>query len=135
MARSRPATTTARKPGIMDRLRRRPAAPPARDAEVTTKHSTNPVTGTRKTTRTTKTHPKGVGHHGHGGRGPMASNATTHHTTTAEPHHHRRKPTIGEKISGAIMKLKGDVERKPGKKAAGTRRMHGTDGRGSHRTY
>jgi hypothetical protein len=31
------------------------------------------------------------------------------------------------------MKLRGTVTRRPGLKAAGTRRMHGTDGLGSHR--
>ncbi|KAF2398734.1 hypothetical protein EJ06DRAFT_464290, partial [Trichodelitschia bisporula] len=55
-------------------------------------------------------------------------------TTTGAPvHHHRRRPSIGDKISGAMMKLRGSLTRRPGLKAAGTRRMHGTDGRGSHR--
>lgn len=54
----------------------------------------------------------------------------------AEPvHHQHRKPSIGDKISGAMLKLKGTIERKPGKKAAGTRRMHGTDGRRRRRYY
>ncbi|KAH9906742.1 hypothetical protein F4778DRAFT_723211 [Xylariomycetidae sp. FL2044] len=57
----------------------------------------------------------------------------THHTTTTRPvHHHKRHATIGDKISGAMLKLKGTLTRRPGQKAAGTRRMHGTDGRGSH---
>lgn len=34
-----------------------------------------------------------------------------------------------------MMKLRGSLTRRPGLKAAGTRRMHGTDGRGSHRVY
>ena len=111
MARTRP--TYERKPGIMDRLRKRPA--PRQPAEVTTKHSKNPITGTHTTTKTTKTHPRGVGHHGHGGRGPMASTTHTHHTTAAAPvQHHRRKPGISDKVSGAIMKMKGSLTRKPG---------------------
>ncbi len=42
---------------------------------------------------------------------------------------------MGDKISGAMLKLKGSLTGRPGKKAAGTRRMHGTDGRGSRRAY
>ncbi|PHH85226.1 hypothetical protein CDD83_738 [Cordyceps sp. RAO-2017] len=72
----------------------------------------------------------------------------THHTTTtttaAPPrsgffsrrqpvHHQKRKPTMKDKVSGALTKLRGSLTRRPGLKAAGTRRMHGTDGRGSHR--
>ncbi|PTB68045.1 hypothetical protein BBK36DRAFT_2870 [Trichoderma citrinoviride] len=74
---------------------------------------------------------------------------TTTTTTTARPyrrsifsrrqprvgvvHHQQRKPTLKDKVSGAIMRLKGSLTRRPGVKAAGTRRMRGTDGRGSHR--
>ncbi|KAJ9141677.1 hypothetical protein NKR23_g7751 [Pleurostoma richardsiae] len=68
----------------------------------------------------------------------------THHTTTTTTtrrrglfsrpvHHQKRKPSIGDKISGAFLKLKGSLTGRPGEKAAGTRRMRGTDGRGSHR--
>ncbi|KAK3050435.1 hypothetical protein LTR09_008346 [Extremus antarcticus] len=127
----RTAHTTARKPGIMDRLRARPAR---QEAKVTTKTSKNPITGSTKTTRTTETHPNGLGHHGHAGRGPMASNTRTHHTTTAaQPvHRQQRKPSMGDKLAGA---MKRTFTTKPGKKAAGTRRMNGTDGRGTHRVY
>ncbi|KAK5053702.1 hypothetical protein LTR84_001663 [Exophiala bonariae] len=52
--------------------------------------------------------------------------------TTAAP---RRKTSIGDKVSGAMMKLRGSLTRRPGVKAAGTRRMHGTDGRGTRRYY
>ncbi|KAF2142616.1 uncharacterized protein K452DRAFT_192235, partial [Aplosporella prunicola CBS 121167] len=51
--------------------------------------------------------------------------------TTGATHHHKRRPSMKDKVSGAILKLKGTVTGKPGQKAAGTRRMHGTDGRGS----
>ncbi|PQE19638.1 hypothetical protein CJF32_00008889 [Rutstroemia sp. NJR-2017a WRK4] len=57
----------------------------------------------------------------------------THAHTHAQPvHHHRRKVSLGDKISGAMLKLKGSLMHRPGVKAAGTRRMRGTDGRGSH---
>ncbi|KAF8543823.1 hypothetical protein BDD12DRAFT_801773 [Trichophaea hybrida] len=73
---------------------------------------------------------------------PATTTATTrrdhrnHHTTTPAPvtathHHHQRRPSIGDRISGALLKLKGTVTGRSGQKAAGTRRMRGTDGRGS----
>ncbi|KAJ4416256.1 hypothetical protein N0V82_006860 [Gnomoniopsis sp. IMI 355080] len=72
--------------------------------------------GTTRTTRTTTTTTR---RHGLFGRRKV--------------HHQKRKPTMGDKIAGAMKKLKGTIMRRPGEKAAGTRRMHGTDGRGSHR--
>ncbi|OAL32834.1 hypothetical protein AYO20_07791 [Fonsecaea nubica] len=53
-------------------------------------------------------------------------------TTRTTP---RRKTSIGDKVSGAMLKLKGSLTRRPGQKAAGTRRMHGTDGRRTRRYY
>ncbi|KAF2664327.1 hypothetical protein BT63DRAFT_460629 [Microthyrium microscopicum] len=64
--------------------------------------------------------------------------AHSHQTVVVETvpaHHQHRRASIGDKVSGALMKLRGTLTRRPGLKAAGTRRMHGTDGRGSHRTY
>ena len=59
-----------------------------------------------------------------------------HHTAHAQPvHHHKRKTSMSDKVSGAILKLKGTLTRRPGQKAAGTRRMRGTDGRGARRYY
>ncbi|KAF5002295.1 hypothetical protein FDECE_10651 [Fusarium decemcellulare] len=54
-------------------------------------------------------------------------------TRAAPVHHHQRRPSMKDKVSGALLKLKGSLTRRPGVKAAGTRRMHGTDGRGSRR--
>ncbi|TKA49254.1 hypothetical protein B0A54_01331 [Friedmanniomyces endolithicus] len=105
-------TTTATyttKPGLMSRLRSRHAT------KVTTHDSTNPITGTHTRTKKTKTRPEGTGHHGHGGGGPLASTqtpATTSHTTQAagtHHHHHQQlKPSIGDRISGAMMSLRGN---------------------------
>ncbi|PUU78389.1 hypothetical protein B9Z19DRAFT_1025461 [Tuber borchii] len=79
----------------------------------------------RRTVTTTTTVPRTTRRHNH-----------HHHTTTAAPvHHHQRRPSIGDKISGALMRIRGSLTHRPGVKAAGTRRMHGTDGRGSHRVY
>ncbi|KAF4785004.1 hypothetical protein HER10_EVM0001669 [Colletotrichum scovillei] len=107
---TRHTTTTAPRRSIFSR-RRAPAH--------TTHHHT-----TTKTTRTTK---RGGGGLFSRRRGPV--------THTAPVHHQRRKPSMGDKISGAMLKLKGTLTRRPGQKAAGTRRMHGTDGRGSHRAH
>ena len=45
--------------------------------------------------------------------------------------HHKRKPHLKDKIEGAIEKAEGTVTQKPGKKAAGTKKMRGTDGKNS----
>jgi hypothetical protein len=85
-------------------------------------------------------------------RKPRAHNATTtHHITrrsrrtyhtqpevtlaAAPVHHQGRRPSLSDKVTGAILKLKGSITNRPGQKAAGTRRMHGTDGRGIRRGY
>ncbi|KAF1960246.1 hypothetical protein CC80DRAFT_489451 [Byssothecium circinans] len=85
-------------------------------------HHGGATTTTTTTTRTTRTTP-GHGHH------------TTGHHTAAPVHHHKRHATMGDKVSGAMMKLRGSLTRRPGLKAAGTRRMHGTDGRNARRVY
>ncbi|KAJ5771587.1 hypothetical protein N7520_002116 [Penicillium odoratum] len=102
----------------------------------TTTRTTKPTLMTRlkgpnaktKTVKTTTTTTPASSHHTH---------HTTHRTNKRhlgpQAHHHKRKPTIGDKFSGAMLKMKGSLTHRPGVKAAGTRRMHGTDGRGSHR--
>jgi hypothetical protein len=45
--------------------------------------------------------------------------------------HHKRKSHIGDKIEGVADKVVGSVTRKPGKKAAGTKKIRGTDGKNS----
>ncbi|KAK1987146.1 hypothetical protein LZ30DRAFT_580589 [Colletotrichum cereale] len=82
-------------------------------------------TTTTRTTHTTAARPAKRGGLFSRRRGPVH--------TAAPVHHQRRKPSMGDKISGAMLKLKGTLTRRPGQKAAGTRRMRGTDGRGSHR--
>ncbi|KIW13233.1 hypothetical protein PV08_08420 [Exophiala spinifera] len=110
--------------------------------------------GTTVTTTTTTTHhPAGTGAGGvarkptlmqrlRGRTTPRSTAATgraprrTRRARAAAPAtHHKRKTSIGDKVSGAMLKLKGTVTHRPGEKAAGTRRMHGTDGRGSRRRY
>ncbi|KAG0136457.1 hypothetical protein HOY82DRAFT_576479 [Tuber indicum] len=67
---------------------------------------------------------------------PRTARRRHHRATVAAPaQHHKRRPSIGDKISGALLRLRGSLTHRPGVKAAGARRMHGTDGRGSHRVY
>ncbi|KAI0443712.1 hypothetical protein F4803DRAFT_513895 [Xylaria telfairii] len=82
------------------------------------------------TVTTTTTHRRG------GGRGLFTRGPHHHHHHHQQPvvHHQKRHATLGDKVSGALLKLKGAITHRPGQKAAGTRRMRGTDGRGSHRT-
>lgn len=40
----------------------------------------------------------------------------------------KKKPTIGDKISGAMMRLKGSLSGRRGEEVRGARRMHGTEG-------
>ena len=43
--------------------------------------------------------------------------------------HHKRKASVKDKVEGALEKVEGSVTRKPGKKAAGTKKIRGTDGK------
>lgn len=43
--------------------------------------------------------------------------------------HHKRKTSLKDKVEGVVEKAVGTVERKPGKKAAGTKKIRGTDGK------
>lgn len=119
-------TTTHRNGGLLSRLRGR------RQQTTTT---------TTTTTKTTST-----------GRNPAQAVPHSQIHSNQVRHNHRR-PTIGDKISGAFMKLEGSLTRRPGLKvsisathlsdqktnnrfkAAGTRRMRGTDGRYTHGVY
>ena len=47
---------------------------------------------------------------------PRRTHHTTTTTTTRPVHHQKRKATIGDKISGAMLKLKGTITRRPGEK-------------------
>lgn len=87
-------TTTTARPSFMSRFRRRPAY----------------VEDTTATTR--RGHRFGVkeGHHAGG------MHFGTHGGTTAPVHHHKRHVTLGDKISGAMMKLRGSLTHRPGVK-------------------
>ncbi|KAJ5583157.1 hypothetical protein N7535_001777 [Penicillium sp. DV-2018c] len=117
--RRRPATTVTRttKPTLMTRLKGRNAKSQTVKTTTTT-HPTVTASGTRHTGRT----------------GPVGGRWGTRrrHGATTATHTRRRKPSLGDKISGAMLKLKGSLTHRPAVKAAGTRRMHGTDGRLGH---
>lgn len=51
--------------------------------------------------------------------------------TRAPATQHKRKPSLKDKVVGAVEKAIGSAENKPGKKAAATKKMRGTDGKNS----
>lgn len=107
------------KPSFMQRLRARNTTP-------------RNTTAAPRSTRTHRSH--GLGTHST----PTTAKRSRFGRTKAAPvatHHHQRKASIGDKMSGAMLKLRGSLTHRPGVKAAGARRMHGTDGRGSRRYY
>ncbi|KAI4616798.1 hypothetical protein J4E83_006379 [Alternaria metachromatica] len=110
--RAAPRTTTRARPSLKTRLLGGRKTRTTKRAPATTVTTTT----TTRTTRTTG------GRHGHA-------------TTAAPVHHHKRHATMGDKVSGMMMKLRGSLTRRPGLKAAGTRRMHGTDGRNARRVH
>ncbi|EXJ82023.1 hypothetical protein A1O1_08091 [Capronia coronata CBS 617.96] len=65
-------------------------------------------------------------------RSRFGGTRTNRAPVTATP---RRKTSISDKVSGAMLKLRGTLTSRSGQKAAGSRRMHGTDGRGTRRYY
>lgn len=107
-------TTTTSQPSLLGKL--------TGGRKRTTTRTTKPTTSRRTGAGVHKTH--GTGTHAHGT-----------HAAHGATHHQQRRPGIGDKVSGALMKVKGSLTGRSGQKAAGTRRMHGTDGKGSHRVY
>ncbi|KAF3911464.1 hypothetical protein ABW20_dc0105799 [Dactylellina cionopaga] len=51
--------------------------------------------------------------------------------TKTKPAPKKRKTTVTDKVVGVAKKVKGTVTRKPAVKAAGTKKIKGTDGKGS----
>lgn len=50
-------------------------------------------------------------------------------TAKAPATHHKRKSHLSDKVEGVADKIAGAVTRQPGKKAAGTKKIRGTDGK------
>ena len=97
----RTTRTTRTKPSLKTKLMGTP-----RTTRSSTRHTPGGTTTTTTTTKTTRTtHGAGAGA-GHG----------THGATTA--HHHKRHATMGDKVSGAMMKLKGSLTHRPGLKVS-----------------
>jgi hypothetical protein len=127
MARRSPRTTATRTAAPHSTRATRSTARPSLKTRLLGGGGATRRTNTRRTphtTTTTTTTTKTTRHHGVG-----------HGATAAPVHHHKRKPSMGDKVSGAMLKLKGSLTGRPGVKAAGTRRMHGTDGRNARRVY
>ncbi|KAH8685958.1 hypothetical protein BGZ60DRAFT_523224 [Tricladium varicosporioides] len=116
--RNRVVETRTTKPTLMTRLRGRNAN--TRTVKTTTK--IEPASAHHATHATHTHNTRTARHSGWGGNRRVAGTQ-------------RRKVSMGDRLSGAMMKLRGSLTRRPGLKAAGARRMHGTDGRGTHRVY
>jgi hypothetical protein len=89
-----PRTTRAARPSLKTRL--------LGGKRTHTKRTPGTTVTTTTTTRTTRT---SGGHHGHA-------------TTAAPVHHHKRHASMGDKVSGALMKLRGSLTRRPGLKVS-----------------
>lgn len=101
MARSKPVTEPrAGNPGFLSRLRQRKQ--PTTMGKVTREEKTNPLTGTHTETVKRKTKPGGYGDKHKPAPGGVQ----------------RRKPGIGDKVGGAMKKIEGGLENKPGKKVS-----------------
>lgn len=127
MARRSPRTTATRTAAPHSTRATRTTARPSLKTRLLGGGGATHRTNTRRTphtTTTTTTTTKTTRHNGVG-----------HGATAAPVHHHKRKASMGDKVSGAMLKLKGSLTGRPGVKAAGTRRMHGTDGRNARRVY
>ena len=97
--------TTARRPGLFTRLRGR-ASGATYEPETTTVQTTTTTTRTKRNNRAPRARlGRRTHNHGYGTS-----------TTAAPVHHHRRRPSMGDKISGAMMKLRGSLTRRPGLK-------------------
>lgn len=104
LTRRSPRHTTTRAPRTTTRtarpsLKTRLLGPKRTTTSRKTRH--NPVTSTTTTTTTTRT----TKHHG-----SRAGVGTT------GVHHQKRHATMGDKVSGALMKLRGSLTRRPGLK-------------------
>ncbi|KAH8821050.1 hypothetical protein F5884DRAFT_72172 [Xylogone sp. PMI_703] len=124
--------TRTTKPTLMTRLR----GPNARTKTVKTTTTVEPtVNTTGGAAPVTTTRRRGYGTTGWGRRRGARTGAGVGVGTTGAGVgttggvRRRRNPTLGDKISGAMLKLKGTLTNRPGKKAAGTRRMRGTQPR------
>lgn len=99
------ASTNSSRPRIFDAIT--PSSSHAHKKGTTAKGTKTSTTGSRVTKKSTTT------------------------TKKAPATHHKRKPHLTDKVAGAVEKVVGKIEHKPGKEAAGTKRMRGTDGRNS----
>ncbi|KAL9112551.1 MAG: hypothetical protein Q9227_003122 [Pyrenula ochraceoflavens] len=92
---------------------------------------TGPERKTTTTTTTTTTKRGGAGGRKRGPKTTTTGGGGVTKTKKAPATHHKRKPTLKDKVSGAVEKVVGKAERKPGKEGAGTKKMRGTDGKGA----
>ncbi|KAH6657970.1 hypothetical protein BKA67DRAFT_556838 [Truncatella angustata] len=91
-------------------------------SSTTTKRGRKP--GSTNATTSAASKPTGVKK-----RGRPAGSTAAATTTKAPATHHKRKSHLSDKIEGVADKIVGTVTRNPGKKAAGTKKIRGTDGK------
>ena len=80
-----------------------------------------PLFGTRRAPRTTRTVRTKHTHHTpvaapRRSRGGIFSRRRQHRATPVVVHHQKRKPSMGDKISGALTRLRGSLTGRPGVK-------------------
>jgi BRCT domain type II-containing protein len=68
---------------------------------------------------------------------PTTKKTPSHRTgagVAKKPRHHKRKPRLSDKLEGALLKVEGTLTGRRGVKAAGTKKLRGTDGKGERRS-
>ncbi|PWW79719.1 hypothetical protein C7212DRAFT_305101 [Tuber magnatum] len=91
-----------------------------------TPHKATATATTLKTTR--KVTPKST---------PTAKKTPSRRTgagVAKKPRHHKRKLRLSDKLEGALLKVEGTLTGRRGVKAAGTKKIGGTDGKGEKRS-
>ncbi|RPA83518.1 hypothetical protein BJ508DRAFT_413456 [Ascobolus immersus RN42] len=106
----------------MPLLRRSPRAHPASTVAPRKPGLLARLTGAGTTTRAPRSH-------------VASTTSRRSRRTRVAPVHHQRKPSMGDKVAGAFYRMKGKLTGRTGVTGAGTKRMRGTDGRGSRKPY
>ncbi|KAI9824918.1 MAG: hypothetical protein M1832_001523 [Thelocarpon impressellum] len=92
-----------------------------------------PAAGTTTTTTTTKKTVRKGGASKANTSAPRTPATKVGRVTKAPAAHHKRKSSLKDKVEGVALKVEGKLTRQPGKKAAGTKKIRGTDGKNAKR--
>ncbi|KAL8953504.1 MAG: hypothetical protein Q9222_000651 [Ikaeria aurantiellina] len=88
------------------------------------KSTTGAASNKTATGRVSKAKPKAA---------PISTAGAAPKTKKAPKTSNKRDPSLLDKVTGVAEKIVGTIEGKPGKKAAGTKKIRGTDGKGATR--